>query len=195
MLEMPQTNYHLDQGNRLYQRLSSRIPVGFAIAFLRFSKNGRVQQLLHALKYKGLPELGVMLGKVYAQKLKDEGIGKDINGIVPVPLHSAKKRQRGYNQSEKFAEGLSDILEVPYFNNILIRTTKTQTQTTKSKLARWDNVKAVFEVRTAALPHVGSKHLLLVDDVITTGATLEACWEALRNSGVQKISVACLAEA
>lgn len=193
LLELPYTNYHLDPDNALMKRLSVRIPVRHVFAFLKFSKNGRTQHLLHELKYKGHGEIGVTLGKVYAQKLKDSNFPISFDGILPVPLHSSRLRKRGYNQSSKFAEGLSEILKVPVLDKMVTRKVKTETQTKKTKLRRWENVNQVFELTD----HSGfaGKHVLITDDVITTGATVEALANTILKVDGVKISVASIAVA
>jgi len=192
MLELPRTQYHLDPENALFSRLNGRIPLKFAFAFFLFRKGGRVQQLLHTLKYTNHPELGEMIGEVYGQELQQVNLDQKFNLIVPVPLHATRKRKRGYNQSEEFAKGLSKSTNIP-FVDALIRTTKTETQTRKSKLNRWQNVSEVFQVKD--LNQVQGQHILLVDDVITTGATIEACAQVLLAEGCSSISIASIAYA
>lgn len=193
LLEMPRTNFHKQTFNPLYERLSLRMPLTHAFAYYHFKKGSRVQQLLHQLKYKNHPEIGVKLGKVLAQELMISGHGQTYHLVVPVPLHPSRKRSRGYNQSEEFAKGISQGLNIPYTDSFVKRTVKTQTQTRKSKLNRWRNVSEVFEMKDAA--EVKNKHILLVDDVVTTGATLEACANALLQSGCSQVSIACIAVA
>jgi len=193
MLEMPQTDFHMKHDNALRARLHLRMPLMYAMALFRFSKSGRVQELLHTLKYKNQPELGISIGKFYGEKLVDSGYVGRWDAIVPVPLHESRLRKRGYNQSSKFAEGLSEKLHLPILETVLFRNTKTETQTKKSKLNRWENVRSVFEVDERQL-FPGSS-VLLVDDVVTTGATLEACTNILTNSGCSSVSIACIAEA
>lgn len=193
MLEMPQTNFHLDRENALFRRLSVRIPLRYGIALFKFTKNGRVQSVLHALKYKNHPEAGVALGKLYGEKLASGGLLHEFDLIIPIPLHRARRRKRGYNQSAKFAEGLSEKLGIPFSDTTVLRRTKTDTQTRKSKLNRWENVKEVFEVSDPAI--VRNRRVLLVDDVVTTGATVEACGQVLLKAGCRELSVACIAVA
>jgi ComF family protein len=163
------------------------------MACYRFSKNGKVQQLLHALKYKDHPEIGLTLGRVYGDKMIHAGFHVDFEIIIPVPLHPSRKRKRGYNQSAKFAEGLSERLGVPFSDHIMARRLKTETQTRKSKIDRWENMGDVFRV---SLPgEVAGKRILLVDDVVTTGSTLEACAQVLIDAGSRELSIACIAEA
>ena len=191
MLEMPQTNYHLEQVNPLQQRFLGRLDVQLISALFRFSKNGVIQHLLHELKYKRHPEIGIMLGNLYGHKLKD--CTRSLDLIVPVPLHPSRYRKRGYNQSAMFAKGLSDTLNIPYSDHILKRSTNTLTQTKKTKLRRWENVSSVFQL--ADEQQIKNKNLLLVDDVITTGATLEACGTVLLGHGCKSLSIVCIAEA
>lgn len=191
--ELPLTNYHLETANPLKARMAGRIPVEFALAFLKFTKSGRTQHLLHSLKYKGNAELGVTLGRVFAQRLTDVGGRWPFDAIVPVPLHPTRLRRRGYNQSVKFSQGLSEVLEIPVYENVVIRRSQTETQTKKSKLKRWENVHDVFEVVDKG--RLFGKHLLITDDVITTGATIEACASSLIQSARSTVSIASIAVA
>lgn len=193
MLQMPQTNYHLDPENALKKRLELRIKLDHVMALFRFSKTGRVQGVLHALKYKNQPDLAVMLGQVYGERMRAAKFSKAFDLIVSVPLHASRLRKRGYNQSAKFAEGLSEKLEVPYSDDHMERKVSTETQTKKSKLNRWQNVDEVF--RVCCEKDIQGKKILLVDDVITTGATLEACGNQLWKAGCSSLSIACIAEA
>lgn len=193
MLEMPQTDYHKDTGNSLQARLSFRIPIKYAMALFKFSKSGRVQHLLHELKYKNHPEIGIILGKFYAEKLAEVNLGGAFDLIIPVPLHASRKRKRGYNQSAKFAQGLSERLSVPFSDELLVRRLKTETQTRKTKLNRWENMSGVFYLNEPGI--IEGKKVLLVDDVITTGSTLESCSLTLVNAGCSELSIACIAEA
>jgi ComF family protein len=162
------------------------------MACYRFTKNGRIQHLLHQLKYKNQPEIGIRLGVAYGDKLQAVGI-YHFDVVVPVPLHISRFRKRGYNQAAKFGEGLSAKLMIPHADHALIRLHKTDTQTKKSRGTRWENIANAFKI---ALPdQVSGRSILLVDDVITTGSTLEACVRALLDAGPRDVSVACIAEA
>jgi len=193
ILELPKTGYHEQIENTIKSRLIGRLPITYAMAFLKFRKTGVVQHLLHQLKYNNHPEVGVRLGKLYGKDLIEAGFVSRFDLIIPVPLHTSRKRRRGYNQSEKFAEGLSHMLQLPCDESIVKRTVKTTTQTRKTKIERWENVKDVFQVKQPE--KIIGKRILLVDDVITTGATLEACGQQLLNSGCTELSIACIAEA
>ncbi|MEZ4946879.1 MAG: phosphoribosyltransferase family protein [Cyclobacteriaceae bacterium] len=192
IVHLPKTNYELGD-NPVRDRLAGRLPITYGVAFLKLKKGGVVQKMLHQLKYKHHPEIGVKLGKVFGNELKQKGLSATFDLIIPVPLHPSRIRKRGYNQSAKFAEGLSYVLQVPWDESISVRKTRTKTQTNKSKLERWENVKDVFAIAQSG--QVSGKRILLVDDVITTGATLEACGLHLINSGCAQLSVACIAEA
>ncbi len=191
--ELPKTHYHLLPENQIKLRLAGRLPIHHAWAFLKFRKRGIVQHLLHQLKYNQHPEVGVRLGQAYGWELSQHGYDKHFDLIVPVPLHTTRQRQRGYNQSAKFAEGLSLAMNIPWDESVSIRTLSSETQTHKSKSERWDNVKDVFSIDSSS--KVMDKRILLVDDVITTGATLEACGQHLVSNGCRQLSIACLAEA
>jgi ComF family protein len=189
MLQMPQTDYHSNRDNALRLRMFGRIPIEYALALFKFSKDGPIQKILHSLKYKNAPEVGVMLGKMYAERIMS--IGFPFEYIVPVPLHAERLRHRGYNQSAMFALGLSEALRIPYSDELVIRRKATATQTKKSKLDRWKNVTDIFELKAA--DEILGLNVLLVDDVITTGSTIEACASALLEAGCRSISVACIA--
>ncbi len=189
---LPKTHYHRRGENPVLNRLAGRLPIRHGWAFLKFQKGGVVQHLLHQLKYNNCPEIGERLGKAYGHELQ-EASDDQFDLIIPVPLHKSRLRQRGYNQSAWFAKGLSDALQIPWDETISIRTQATATQTRKNRAARWENVQRVFSVSPDV--SLASKRILLVDDVITTGATLEACGRHLLDCGCSTISIACIAEA
>lgn len=178
--------------NAIFKVFRGRMPVGQAGAFLVFRSGGITRQLLHEIKYRGNRELAVWLGEVYAEEIKKAGFTK-ADYIVPVPLHRRKQKQRGYNQSEAFAEGLGAKLHIPVNTSVLLRRTFTQTQTRKSRWSRWLNVEDVFFVSNPEV--VKGKIIMLVDDVVTTGATLEACGSKLRLAGAKRIDIFTIAYA
>lgn len=191
ILEMPRSNYHLDIENPFYQKIKGRMPVKYVMSFLKFVKSGRVQHILHSLKYKNKPELGRMLGRIYGHELMQSGYENQFDVIIPIPLHQKKKQRRGYNQSEEFGLGLSESLIIPCSDNYLQRLHMTSTQTRKTRLKRWENVKEVFAVvNTEAIK---DKRILLVDDVVTTGATLEAAGQVLLRAGCAELSIGSIA--
>lgn len=191
IIDIPRSNYHLERENPFYRKLVGRIPVEYVVSFLRFSKRGRVQRLLHELKYRNKPELGRRLGYVFGSELYQAGYMDQFDLIVSVPLHPTKKKIRGYNQSEEFATGLGLAMNVQSSDTHLKRTTITTTQTRKNRLLRWQNVRDVFQLSSAA--DVSGKRVLLVDDVVTTGATLEAAGRVLLDGGCRTLSIACIA--
>jgi ComF family protein len=149
--------------------------------------------MIHKLKYNGLKEAGHELGKIYASSLKCSEFLLDIDLIIPVPLHPSKLRKRGFNQSEIIAKGMSEASGIPYETDILEREQMSETQTKRSRYERWLNVEGIFRVSDGSL--VDGKHILLIDDVITTGSTIEACVSALLAAGDVRVSVAALAVA
>lgn len=188
---MPKSHYHLQLDNPFFQKFRGRLVVKHVMTLYKFVKESRVQNVLHALKYKRQPELGEMLGRVYGQDLIEAKFKDSFDLIIPVPLHPSRRRIRGYNQSEEFGKGLSQMLNVPCDDSYMTRSAKTETQTHKTKLSRWGNVNGIFQVVDPKF--VTEKRVLLVDDVVTTGATLEACGQALLDAGCGELSIACIA--
>ncbi len=191
--EIPLTNHHKHANNEVIQKFYGRIPLEFGAAFFYFHKKGIVQQLVHQLKYKGQEEISSMIGNWYAYELKEIPELKKINYIIPVPLHKKRLKKRGYNQVTGFGTALSKGLNIPFNEAVLYRKLYTETQTKKNLLGRIDVVDDVFEVNEPN-NHIG-KHFLLIDDVITTGSTLEACSRALLKIPQAKISILCMAMA
>jgi ComF family protein len=194
-LKLPYTNVHLQDpaDNKLSARFFGKVPVQHTLAYLYFNRAGRVQRLLHALKYRGVQEVGETLGNWYGHNLREAGYAGNFDLIITVPLHPRKKRQRGYNQTDSFARGLANALELPWSGLALKRTQYTSSQTRKSRPERWANVEHVFQVPKPEI--IKDQRLLLVDDVITTGATLEACALTLLNAGCRNVSVCTIAAA
>ena len=190
---LPKTDFHLYKENAFTERVWGRFSLETATAMFRFTKSGRVQQLIHALKYKGRKDVGLVLGESYGKTLKQATFYQNVDAIVAVPLHPKKEYQRGYNQSAMFGIGLSKSMDVPYLKIGLVRDSFTATQTKKSRMERLKNVENVFLVPEKVKEKIIGKHILLVDDVITTGATLEACALALLDAGVGKVSLGAIA--
>ena len=192
---LPQTgaDFHHSGDNEVAQRLAGRIPFQNASAYGYFKAGGLMQHLLHRLKYQGRKEVGIFLGMqaAYAIAATQLSTGPDL--IVPVPLHPRKERQRGFNQSAVIAEGLSEILQKPLNTNVLLRKKNTDSQTTKSRDERVLNMREAFCVSHAA--KIAGRHVLLIDDVLTTGATLEAAAGALLRAEGVRISVLVIAVA
>jgi ComF family protein len=168
-----------------------RVDVDYTASYLFYRKGNHVQHILQEIKYKGNKELGEFLGYNYAIELKQDKIFEQIDLILPIPLHKKKEKRRGYNQSEWIAKGLSKGLERPYLSDVLVRVDFTETQTKKSRFNRWENVKNVFQVQQEEL--IKNKHVLVCDDVLTTGATMEAALKELIKVEGVKVSVVTLA--
>jgi len=190
---LPRTGFHLEADNPVARIFYGRVRLHAASAFLRFQKDGSVQRLVHQLKYKGRKEAGEDAGRLYGAELKSAPLFSDVAAVIPVPLHPTKLRKRGYNQAECFARGLSEAMSVKLDTETLHRKTATSTQTRKNRFQRWRNVEEVFALRASA--HLEGKHLLLVDDVVTTGATLESCAALLLKIPNARVSIAALATA
>lgn len=188
---LPFTDFHRMPENEFTDRFWGRIPLEAGAALLYFTKESKVQNLIHLLKYGDRPNVGIQLGKLYGAILKAYFPFKEIELIVPVPLHPQKQRSRGYNQSTQFAIGLSESMNIPYLEDALKRTIQTSTQTRKSRLERFENVLLAFQVHQANA--ISGKHILLVDDVLTTGATMEACAAKLLELPEVKVSMATIA--
>jgi ComF family protein len=188
---IPRTNYHLNPDNPVSQLFWGRCLIMKAAAFSYYTRDSRIRKLIHQLKYKGIKEIGTELGRIYAGTLKSSGFLEDIDLIIPVPLHPSKKRQRGFNQSDIISQGISDVSGIPVDTKMLVRRTVSKTQTRKSRYDRWTNVHDIFRVMDEN--RLKGLHILLVDDVITTGSTIEACASELLKAENTKVSVAALA--
>lgn len=187
---LPKTNFHFHKENPFTERLWGRVDVQAAAACFHFVKSGRVQRLLHQLKYGGQWQVGLYLGQNYGEALKSSQLFQRIDKIVPVPLHPRRQHQRGYNQSAAFARGLSESMNVPW-EEALERRVHTNTQTRKSRMGRFGNVEGAFRLRPGS--PIDGQHILLVDDVVTTGATLEACAHTLLQAAGSRLSMATIA--
>jgi len=177
--------------NELKSRFDGKLKIEYAFAQLQFQKSGITQKLLHQFKYNHKPEIGELFGRQLGVKIMDLSLGECFNLIIPVPLHPKKHRQRGYNQSQYIASGISEITGIAVDLDHVRRVKHSDSQTGKTREKRWKSVEDAFTVTGTS--KLKSKHILLVDDVITTGATIEACGLKLRSAGVGKISVATMA--
>lgn len=186
---LPETNFELHPHNPVEKTFWGRLPLTNAAAQFYFTKESLMQHLMHQLKYKGNKELGRQLGRIMGEQLKKSG-RFTVDALIPLPLFPVKERKRGYNQATILCEGIAEILQVPILDKAIIRPQHTETQTKKGRIERWKNMEGKFVLTTPAA--IRNKHLLLVDDVITTGATLEACGtELLKGENVQ-LSLASL---
>lgn len=188
---LPKTWYHMEHDNPVSRIFWGRAPVENAASFLHFNKGNQVQHLIHHLKYKERKDIGVWFGSVYGTFLKNSPFFRTAEAVIPVPLHRKRLLSRGFNQSEQFGLGLAASMNIPLEGKTLFRTGLSETQTRKGRYKRWENVTGIFEAQDPG--KLSGKHLLLVDDVITTGATLEACVHALRSIPDARISIATIA--
>lgn len=192
LLELPRTKYFSTKENPVADLFWGKIPFEHASAYFFFKKFNKYAEILHDIKYYGNKEAAIFLGKMAGMEMQKQN-NLHVDCIIPIPLHPQKQKKRGYNQSELIAQGMALALGCPVFNDCLIRHTNTSTQTKKSKQDRWDNVKDSFSLsHTEKIKH---KHVLLVDDVVTTGATLEACALQLLKVEGLKVSLVSLAMA
>lgn len=190
-LKISDSDMYRMKENEFTDRLWGRLPLETGASMYYFSRKSPVQQALHQLKYHNQPEIGVKIGRAFGHKLKMSEVFRSVEAIIPVPLHPKKERLRGYNQSAMFAQGISETMEIPVYSKALVRRTFTETQTKKKRMERFKNVDDVFVVDKPAL--LRDKHLLLVDDVLTTGATLEMCGQALLAEAGTRLSAATIA--
>lgn len=181
-----------EEQTTLLQKFGGRVRIDYVQAYTYFAKKGLVQRLIHHLKYKGEAQLGYRLGIWFGHELAQKnGTHLHADWIVPVPLHPARRRQRGYNQSEEIARGLTESLGIKTRTDLLWRTKYVASQTRKNRVQRWENVETVFQVIKPE--QVRGRHVIIVDDVLTTGATLEACAIELRRAGAATVGVLVLA--
>lgn len=188
---LPRIRFRNQENNEIAKLLWGKMPIERAFAFLYYSKGGNVRELLFQLKYYSNQEIGYFLGRCMAKELLSTGFFDGVEGIVPVPLHEKKRKSMGYNQSELLSEGISSVVQIPVLKDVLRRKQYTDTQTHKSNYERWSNVTDVFE--GMSIDRLAYKHVLLVDDVLTTGATLVACADVLKEVPGLRISVLTLA--
>lgn len=193
LLDLPRTHYEQNPENLLMQHFMEWPEVVRATAYFYYYKEGRYSNLIHHLKYYDHPEVGTYLGRLAATELRESGFFDDIDLIIPVPLSKKKYRQRGYNQSDYIARGISEVIGVPMRTDCVERCIDTDTQTHKSQEERWKNTKDIFKVTNPDT--IKGKHILLLDDVATTSATLHACTSALLTVPSVRISIFALAKA
>lgn len=188
---LPKTNYHLYRENPLQKIFWGRLALENVYSYYKFMDSGKIQRLIHQFKYKGMKEIGITVGKMYGKELMDAGALNGIDCIVPVPIHKKKEKMRGYNQSHFFAEGISISTGIESKKDAVEKYRHTSSQTRKSRYSRWKNVETSFQLKEKN--ELENKHILLVDDVLTTGATIEACGQKLLGVPGVKITVATMA--
>lgn len=192
-IDMPRTNYHRVKDNLVERMFWGRIPMERATSYFFYRKGSDFRRILHLLKYGGRKELGAVMGRLMAADLQSADFFKDVDVIIPVPLHPRKRRARGYNQSEWIARGVSQLTGISVDATSVVREKQTETQTRKSTFERWVNVDGIFQLRHPEL--FAGKHVLIIDDVLTTGATTIACADVFCKVDGIRISVLTLAVA
>ena len=192
-LKMPHTNYHLQVENSAADRFKGKIPYEKVASFLYYNKGGFSQKVVRAVKYKGNTALGYHMGHLMSQQIQQtSSFFEDIDLLIPIPLHRKKQKKRGFNQAEEIVKGIEKVTDIPFNNNLVIREKQTQTQTKRGRYARWLNTIDIFTLNKEA--DFNCKHVLIVDDVLTTGATAEACAQAILTTYPDvKISILTLA--
>lgn len=192
--QLPQTDYHLQVNNPVSKLFWGRANINTGASLYTFSKGGKVENLIHELKYKGREDIGFVLGRFYGARLNESELFRSVDLVLSIPIHENKIKKRGYNQSDSFAKGISEGMGINYDDKSLKRIVDSDTQTNRSRYERWENVKSTFGIEDER--RLQGKHILLVDDVITTGATLEASAEVLLRIPNTLVSVAtfCYAE-
>lgn len=193
LADMAYTNYHLEPANALEKELWGRCYVERAAAMCFYRRGSRIQKIIHRLKYHGVRNIGEYMGRMYGRKLAGSEFVGDIDLVIPVPLHHSKIRKRGFNQSELIAGGLAGELNLPLEAGLLKRVARSATQTRRSRVERWENVEGIFSVSRPEL--LEGRHILLVDDVITTGSTVESCVNSLKTIDGVRVTVLALASA
>jgi len=189
--DLPITNFHFDNNDSVAKVLYGRAKIENGTALFRFEKKGNVQRLIHNLKYKDHEHIGFILGNWLGGELKTLESYKNIDVVIPVPLHKNKLKKRGYNQVALFGQQVAEALNADYLDDVLVKVTNTKSQVNKKRLARWTNSDELFTLKN--IEAIDNKHILVVDDIITTGATLEACISILNQAKNIKISIATMA--
>ncbi|NDV60504.1 ComF family protein [Bacteroides sp. 519] len=189
-LDLPRTHFHLNRDNSLESQFWGKVDIQRATAYFYYRKGSPYRELLYALKYRGQKELGQKLGARIATEISESDFFDSIDLLIPVPLHKNRYKERGYNQSEQIAIGISKVTGIPVETGVIIRQQQTETQTRKSHYARLENMEGVFEL--SPLCNCDNKHVLLIDDIITTGATITSCARVLQTN-LHNIKISILA--
>lgn len=189
--QLPETGFIATEGNLVEKKFYGQLQVLASGAAFYFTKDGMLQQLIKQLKYHGNKEVGFYLGRQLGKYLSETNRFDEVNAIVPLPLNPRKERKRGYNQAAVIAEGINSIWQKPVYKNVVERLVFTETQTHKDRISRWQSMRDVFAVTDSHA--ITGKNILLIDDIITTGATLEACGEKILQVQGTKLFIATVA--
>jgi ComF family protein len=189
--QLPTTSYHFDNENTTKKVFDARLPLENATSLLYFKKKGLVQNLIHNLKYRRQEDVGILLGNWLGEELVSHSGFINIDSVIPVPLHRKKLKQRGFNQVTAFGKELAKKLNAEFVDDVLVKKSSSRTQTFKKRLGRWGSIDATFMIENCE--KLENKHILLVDDLVTTGATLEACGNKLLKIKNIKLSIATMA--
>lgn len=187
--DLPKTNITDFKENLVSQLFWGRTRIELATSFFYYTKGSKYQRILHQLKYNGKKHIGFEMGKIFGSELINTSFSQ-VDIIHSVPLHYRKLKKRGYNQSELIAKGISEKLKKPLLTDAIVKEVETDTQTKRSRFERWENVQGIFKVRKQK--EILNKHILLIDDVVTTGSTLEACANAVLEVPGTVVSIATL---
>lgn len=188
---LPLTNFHQHANNQVEKIFFGRLPIVLASSHCYFTKDSLIQRILHELKYRGNKDLGYFIGRMMGDAILQAGRFNDVNILVPMPLFAAREKRRGYNQAAILCDGIASTFQVPVMTKVVTRVSATESQTHKNRIQRWQNMEGRFELQDSNI--IENKHILLVDDVITTGATLEACGHALLKAENTRVSILTLA--
>ncbi len=189
--KLPVTNFHLHANNPVEKIFWGRLPLVMASSYLYFTKDSLLQHLLHSFKYNGNKDIGFYFGRCMGKAFLQSNRFNGIDALIPLPLHPRKEKKRGYNQATVLCNGIADIMQIPVLTNAVIRPTATETQTHKNRIRRWQNIEGKFLMNDTN--SILNKHVVLVDDVVTTGATLESCGQELLRADGVRLSIATLA--
>ena len=187
---LPSTNFHMHPNNPIEKIFWGRIAITSATAQYYFTKESMMQHLMHQFKYKGNKDVGIYLGKLMGWAMLESNRFSYIDALVPLPLHKSKEHKRGYNQATLLCEGIASVLNKPVLRGAVTRPQQTETQTKKGRVQRWQNIEGKFLLANETV--IENKHVLLVDDVITTGATLESCGREILKAKNVQLSIATL---
>ena len=190
LARLPETNFHLFPNNPVEKIFWGRLPLVHATAHFYFSKESLMQRLMHQVKYKGNRELARLLGRMMGEKIFQSSHFSEVDALVPLPLFPAREKKRGYNQATLLCEGIRSVTGLQIMTGVITRPQHTETQTKKGRIERWKNMEGKFEL--VGPSRIEGRHVLLVDDVITTGATLEACGLKLLEAADTRLSIAAL---